>query len=78
MVRVGGCRGVKVEVGACSRATRLDISEEVRSGYSQSCMQLHFHMVKQLCACSSQKHIFLLRLGADSFRDALQAIAYFN
>lgn len=33
MVRVGDCRGVKVEVGACPGATRLDVSEEVRSGY---------------------------------------------
>lgn len=33
MVRAGGCRGEKVEVGGCPRATRLDVSEEVRSGY---------------------------------------------
>lgn len=33
MGRVGGCRGAKVEVGACPRATRLNVSGEVRSGY---------------------------------------------
>lgn len=30
---VGGCRGAKVAVGACPRATRLDVSGEVRTGY---------------------------------------------
>lgn len=33
MGRVGGCRGAKVEAGARPRATRLDVSGEVRSGY---------------------------------------------
>lgn len=33
MGRVGGCRGAKVEAGACPRATPLDASEEVRTGY---------------------------------------------
>lgn len=33
MERAGGCRGAKVEIGARPGATRLDVSEEMRSGY---------------------------------------------